>query len=63
MSFHNCMKFGVIIEQDEDGMYVGRVPSLKGCLTQGRTLDELHLNLKEAIALCLEVSGKPNPNI
>lgn len=47
--------FTVLIEKDEDGFYVGSVPSLKGCHTQGRTLDELLKNIKEAIELCLEV--------
>ena len=42
------MKYSVIIEQDEDGIYVGRVPELKGCVTQGDTIDELMKNMKEA---------------
>lgn len=51
-------KFHVIIEQDEDGYYVGQVPELEGCITQGRTLDELMENIKDAIELCLEVQKK-----
>jgi len=47
--------FHVLIEQDEDGVYVGKVPELAGCLTQGDSLDELMKNIKEAIELCLEV--------
>jgi len=47
-------KFHVLIEQDEDGGYVGKVPELQGCLSQGDTLDELIENIKEAISLCLE---------
>jgi predicted RNase H-like HicB family nuclease len=46
--------FTVIIEKGEDGFYVGSVPSLKGRHTQGRTVEELLKNIKEAIALCLE---------
>lgn len=48
-------KFHVIIEQDEDGGYIGKVVELKGCLSQGDTLDELMNNIKEAIELYLEV--------
>ncbi|HLD72969.1 MAG TPA: type II toxin-antitoxin system HicB family antitoxin [Candidatus Nanoarchaeia archaeon] len=48
-------KFTVLIEQDEDGVYVGKVPELPGCLSQGDTLDELLKNIKEAIELYLEV--------
>lgn len=47
--------FTVLIERDEDGVYVGSVPSLKGCHTQGKTMDELLENIKEAIELCLEM--------
>ena len=47
--------FTAIIEQDEDGVYVGRVPELRGCVTQGDSLDELLVNLKDAINLYLEV--------
>lgn len=50
--------FHVIIEQDEDGGYIGKVPELKGCLSQGDTLDELMTNIKEAIELCLEVEAE-----
>ena len=46
--------FNMIIEEDEDGGYIGRVPELQGCLTQGDTIDELIKNMKEAIELCLE---------
>jgi predicted RNase H-like HicB family nuclease len=47
--------FPVIIEQDEDGMYVATVPDLKGCHTQAKTLEEIFPRIKEAIDLCLEV--------
>ncbi len=47
--------FTVIIDKGEDGFYVGSVPALKGCHTQGKTIDELLKNIKEAIELCLEV--------
>lgn len=47
-------RFRVIIEQDEDGIYVATVPALKGCHTQAKTLDELMERTKEAIELCLE---------
>ncbi|MBU2503345.1 type II toxin-antitoxin system HicB family antitoxin [bacterium] len=44
----------VVIEQDEDGRYVGEVPDIKGCYSEGETLDELLGNMREAILLCLE---------
>ena len=48
-------RFLVVIEQDEDGIYVATVPSLRGCHTQARTIEELIPRIQEAIALCLEV--------
>ncbi len=55
--------FHVIIEQDEDGGYVGKVPELRGCLSQGDTLDELMSNIKEAIELCLEAQSEEKPTV
>lgn len=43
------------VERDvETGMYIGIIPNLPGAHTQAATLDELNLNLKEVITLCLE---------
>ena len=47
-------EFYVVIEQDEDGYYVGEAPQLKACYSQGETIDELMENMKEVIELCLE---------
>ncbi len=46
--------FYVIIERDEDGFFVGEVPQLRACYSQGRTLDELMANIREVIELSLE---------
>jgi predicted RNase H-like HicB family nuclease len=46
--------FYVIIEKDEDNYFVGEVPNLKGCYSQGRTIEELMQNMREVIKLCLE---------
>ncbi len=48
------MKYRVLIEQDEDGVFVAEVPSLPGCVSQGRTRQEAVENAKEAIAAYLE---------
>ena len=47
-------EFYVVIEKDEDGVYVGEVPQLKACYSQGDTIDELMLNIREVIEMCLE---------
>ncbi len=46
--------FTVLIEKDEDGFFIGTVPSLKGCYSYGKTLGELMANLKEAIEAHIE---------
>ena len=51
------MKFGVVVEKDEDGYYVASVPELPGCHTQAKTLDKVMKRIKEAIEACLEVEG------
>ncbi len=48
------MKYRVLIEQDEDGVFVAEVPSLPGCISQGRSRQEALENAKEAIAAYLE---------
>ena len=58
------MKFRVLIERDEDGMFIAQVPSLPGCVSQGKTRDEAISNAQEAIAAYLEslkAHGDPIP--
>jgi predicted RNase H-like HicB family nuclease len=56
-------EFNVIIERDADGYFVASVPSLPGCHTQAKSLDELTIGIKEAIILCLEVQLQPTENL
>lgn len=48
------MKYRVIIEQDEDGVFVAEVPSLPGCISQGETRAEALRNIQEAIEVYIE---------
>jgi predicted RNase H-like HicB family nuclease len=48
------MKYRVLIETDEDGVFVAEVPSLPGCVSQGATREEALVNIKEAIAAYVE---------
>jgi len=50
-------RYLAVIERDEDGVFIGTVPALKGCYSYGETLDELITNLKEAIETHLEAFG------
>ncbi|HVF50126.1 MAG TPA: type II toxin-antitoxin system HicB family antitoxin [Pyrinomonadaceae bacterium] len=48
------MKYRVLIEQDEDGVFVAEVPALPGCISQGETREQALENISEAIALYIE---------
>ena len=57
--------FKVILEPEADGGYVVSCPSLRGCYSQGDTIQEALVNIKEAIELVLEdmkAQGEPIPD-
>jgi len=43
------MKFRVIIQPDEDGVFVAECPTLPGCISQGHTRAEALANIQDAI--------------
>ncbi len=51
---NKVLNFTVLIEQDEDGIYVAKVPDIIGCYTQGKTVEQAMERIKEAIQVCLE---------
>ena len=51
----NSLDFKVFLERDEDyGGCVVRCPSIQGCYSQGKTVEEALTNIREAIELCFE---------
>ncbi|MDT5061849.1 MAG: hypothetical protein QOH63_2308 [Acidobacteriota bacterium] len=55
----------VILYPGEDGYMIAEVPSLPGCVSQGKTREEALANIQEAIALHVEVlqeRGEPLPD-
>jgi len=44
------MKYGVLLEQDEDGFFVAECPALPGCVSQGSSREEALRNIKDAIS-------------
>ena len=56
-------EFNVVVERDAEGLYVASVPTLHGCHTQARSLDELMERIKDAVALCLEVQGETGDSL
>jgi len=57
------MKYRIIIEQDEEDMFVAECPSLPGCVSQGKTRQEALDNIKDAIQGYLESLKKHNEPI
>ncbi len=48
----------IVLEVDEDGMYIASVPSLQGCISEGKTEEEVLENIKDAIMCYLESMKK-----
>lgn len=51
------MSFPVIVELDEDNIFIVSCPVFKGCHSYGKTIDEALENLSEAIEICVEETG------
>ncbi|HWF19081.1 MAG TPA: type II toxin-antitoxin system HicB family antitoxin [Verrucomicrobiae bacterium] len=59
------MKFRVIIQPDEDGLFVAECPTLPGCISQGETRAEAMANIKDAIEgylASIKKHGEPIPS-
>ncbi|MEH1874330.1 type II toxin-antitoxin system HicB family antitoxin [Nostoc sp.] len=52
------MKFNVILDRDEDGVWIVECPSIPGCVSQGQTREEALESIKDAIAGCLQVRAE-----
>ncbi len=50
------MNLTAIIEKSEDGWYVGQIEEFPAAISQGKTIDELKLNLIDAFMLLLETN-------
>ncbi len=60
----NIMRFRVLIEQDEDGVFIASVPELPGCISQGKTRSEAISNITDAIQgylISLKKHNEPIP--
>ena len=54
------MKYRVLIQQDEDGIFVAKCPSLPGCISQGKTREEALANIKDAASGYIQSLKKHN---
>ncbi|MBP7826670.1 MAG: type II toxin-antitoxin system HicB family antitoxin [Verrucomicrobia bacterium] len=61
------MKFKVVVHPEPEGGFWGEVPALPGCYSQGETIEQLLVNLREAALGYLEVlreeGRQPQPEI
>ena len=53
------MNFKAIVHEAEEGGFWAEVPAIPGCATEGETMEELLVNLREAITGCLSVDVSP----
>ena len=49
------MDLTIFVEKGEDGFYVGQIQEYPPVMSQGKTLDELKENLKDALILYLNI--------
>ena len=52
------LNYMVLIEQDDDGVFIAKVPDIPGCYTQGKNVEQAMERVKEAIQVCLEADGR-----
>src|SRR5208282_542783 len=59
-----AMKYRVVIEPDEDGVFVAECPALPGCISQGKTRAGALANIRDAMTgylASLKKHGEPTP--
>lgn len=54
--------FPILIEQDEDNIYIVTCPTFKGCHSYGKTIDEAIQNIREVIEMCMEEQQMDDSN-
>jgi len=53
----------IVVEQDEDSIYIVSCPVFKGCHSYGKTIDEALKNITEVIQMCIEEEKDKQPKI
>ena len=57
------MHYRILLEQDEDGIFIAECPALPGCVSQGKTRSEALKNIQDAIKGYIESLKKHNEPI
>lgn len=58
MALGGNVKLKILIYEAEEGGYWAEVPALRGCVSEGETLDETLMNIKEAALGWLETASE-----
>jgi predicted RNase H-like HicB family nuclease len=48
LEYFLSLKYPISIYPEEEGGYTALIPDLPGCITQGKTLEEVMINIEEA---------------
>jgi predicted RNase H-like HicB family nuclease len=51
---NKIMHLPILVEQDEDNVFIVSCPVFKGCHSYGKTIDEALVNIKEVVDMCIE---------
>lgn len=64
MTDNKILHLPILVEQDEDNVYIVSCPVFKGCHSYGKTIDEALDNIKEVIEMCMEEEkDRPLPEV
>lgn len=53
----------ILVEQDEDNVFIVSCPVFKGCHSYGKTIDEALGNIKEVIDMCIEENNEKSTGV
>ncbi len=53
----------ILVEQDEDNIFIVSCPVFKGCHSYGKTIDEALVNIREVIDMCIDEEKEKAPEI
>ncbi len=53
----------VVVEQDEDSVFIAECPALQGCYAQGKTFEQAIKNIQDVIMMCIQEMNDENKKI
>lgn len=62
LAFMKTYHLPILVETDEDGVFIVSCPLYKGCHSYGKNIDEALANLKEVAEMCIAEQEQPASN-